>query len=72
MKKLNKENIGETFGSLLGTIGGWLLSALFIWWGWNVLAPHINLFTLGYWEMFAIRMAFSSITYILGKNFKKN
>jgi hypothetical protein len=72
MKKLNKENIGEKFGEFLGTIGGWFLSALFIWWGWNVLAHHLNLFILGYWEVFAIRMAFSNITYILAKNFKKN
>jgi hypothetical protein len=72
MKKLNKENIGEKFGELLGIIGGWLLSSLFIWWGWNVLAHHLNLFALGYWEVFAIRMAFSNITYILAKNFKKN
>jgi hypothetical protein len=71
MKKLNKENIGEKFGELLGTIGGWLLSSLFIWWGWNVLAYHLNLFALGYWEVFAIRMAFSYILHIIGETFKK-
>lgn len=71
MKKLNKENIGKKFGNLLGTIGGWLLSTLFIWWGWNVLAYHLNLFTLGYWEVFAIRMAFSHILDIIGRTFIK-
>lgn len=67
----NKKNIFENIGKFLGTVGGWFLSALFIWWGWNVLAPHINLFTLGYWEVFAIRMAFSYILHIIGKTFKK-
>ena len=71
MKKLNKENISEALEKFLGRIGGWFLSALFIWWGWSVLAYHLNLFALGYWEVFAIRMAFSYILHIIGETFKK-
>ena len=66
-----KTEVFKNIAEFLGTIGSWFLSALFIWWGWNMLAPHINLFTLGYWEVFAIRMAFSSITHIIGKSFRK-
>ena len=71
MKKLNKENISEALEKFLGRIGGWFLSTLFIWWGWNVLAYHLNLFTLGYLEVFAIRMAFSHILGIIGRTFIK-
>jgi TRAP-type C4-dicarboxylate transport system permease small subunit len=39
----------------------YFISALFIWWGWNVLAPHLNAPLFNYWEVFAMRMAFSSI-----------
>lgn len=70
MEKL-KENLGKTFGELLSTIGSWLLSTLFIWWGWNVLAYYLNLFILGYWEVFAIRMAFACILGIIVRTFKK-
>ena len=71
MIKSNKENFNKKLGNLLGTAGGWLLSTLFIWWGWNVLAYHLNLFTLGYLEVFAIRMAFSHILGIIGTTFIK-
>lgn len=70
VKKSIKEMCAEV-GKLFGRVGGWLLSALFIWWGWNVLAYHLNLFTLGYWEVFAIRMGFSYILGIIGRTFKK-
>jgi hypothetical protein len=39
----------------------YFISALFIWWGWNVLAPHLNAPLFNYWEVFAMRMALSSI-----------
>ena len=64
-----RKKICENIGKFLGCVGGWFLSALLIWWGWNILAPHINLFTLEYWEMFAIRMAFSSVVKIIALNF---
>ena len=43
----------------------YFISALFIWWGWNVLAPHLNAPLFDYWEVFAMRMALSSIVGIL-------
>ena len=70
MEKTKKELVCGRIGEFLGRVGGWFLSALLIWWGWNVLAPHINLFTLGYWEVFAIRMGFSSVIRIIALNFK--
>jgi hypothetical protein len=70
VKKSIKEMCAE-FGKLLGQIGVCFLSTLFIWWGWNTLAYHLNLFTLGYWEVFAIRMGFANILSIIGKTFKK-
>ena len=39
----------------------YFISALFIWWGWNVLTPHLNAPLFDYWEIFAMRMAFGSI-----------
>lgn len=70
-KSQNKTKTLENIGEFLGTIGRWFLSALFIWWGWNVLASHFNLISFGYWEVFAIRMAFAYILDIIGKTFKK-
>lgn len=67
----NKINMSENIGKFLGIVGGWFLSTLIIWWGWNTLAYHLNLFALGYWEVFAIRMAFSSIFKIIGRAFHK-
>ena len=40
-------------------------SALFIWWGWNVLAPHLNAPSFSYWEIFAMRMALANIIHII-------
>lgn len=64
-----KKKTGENIRKIIANVGVWFLSALFIWWGWNTLAYHLNLFALGYWEVFAIRMAFSSIFKIIGRAF---
>lgn len=42
-------------------------SALFIWWGWNVLAPYLNAPSFSYWEIFAMRMALAHIVDIIRK-----
>ena len=63
-----KEKFNESLGAFIGRFGFWLVSALFIWWGWNVLAPHLNAPALDYWEIFAIRMMFSHIVYIIKKS----
>lgn len=55
------ENLAKIFGKIIS----YFISALFIWWGWNVLAPHLNAPLFGYWEIFAMRMALTHITRIL-------
>ena len=44
---------------LLAAIAIWFISAGFIMWGWNTLAPHINCPLFTYWEIFAMRMGLS-------------
>ena len=65
------KKFSENLGKWVGHFGFWALSALFIWWGWNVLAPHLNAPTFGYWEIFGIRMMFSNIVYIVKKSVDK-
>lgn len=65
------EKLKERVASLVGLISKWFISSAFIMWGWNILAPHINCPTFGYWEMFAMRMAFSYLTDIIGHNFSR-
>lgn len=48
-------------GAFISDILSWFITAGFIMWGWNVFASHFNLPTFTYWEVFAMRMAFSSI-----------
>ena len=50
---------------LLAKIVSYFVSSTFIWWGWSVLAPHLNCPVFSYMEIFAIRMMFSNFTYIL-------
>ena len=50
---------------LFAKIISYFMSSAFIWWGWTVLAPHLNAPIFSYMEIFAIRMMFSSFTYIL-------
>lgn len=49
----------------LAKIAQYFASSAFIWWGWSVLAPHLNCPIFSYMEIFAIRMMFSNFTYIL-------
>ena len=51
----------EKFGSFVGKIGGFFLTGAFLYWGWNVVAPHLNAPLFTYWEMMAIRMAIGSL-----------
>ena len=48
----------------------WFISAGFMMWGWNTVAPHLNAPTFNYWEIFSIRMMLSSIVGIFNKNKK--
>lgn len=57
-----KEKSGaELLGNLTGIVLSWFVSAGFIYWGWTILAPHLNAPMFSFWEVFAIRMAFSSV-----------
>lgn len=64
----NKNNTpAENLIEILTKICIYFVSALFIWWSWNILAPHLNAPLFSYREIFAMRMALSSIVYIFRK-----
>lgn len=52
----------QVLGTVVGRVALWLVSAAFIWWGWNTFAGHFNLPQFEYMEVFAMRMA---LTYIM-------
>lgn len=60
-----EKSLGDRVGEVGGRIGCWFISAAFIVWGWNTLAPHINAPTFGYWEVFAMRMGLSYLMSII-------
>lgn len=60
-----KQETVDNISDIIARICTWFLSTAFILWGWNVLAPHLNAPLFGYWEIFAMRMAFSSICNIV-------
>lgn len=51
-----KNSISDSITDLIASIAVWLISAGFIMWGWNTLAPHLNCPLFTYWEIFAMRM----------------
>ena len=61
----NKKSVGEMLGTVVGKIGVWFVSAAFIMWGWNTIAPHLNAPLFDYWEVFAIRMGLTHLMAIL-------
>lgn len=61
---MEKKTFTEQTCELMAKVGGWFVSALFIWWGWNTIAPHLNSPLFSYWEIFAMRMALSSVVKI--------
>lgn len=61
----NKNTTRDKIIDLIATICVWFISALFIWWGWSVLAPHINAPTFSYIEIFAMRMGLSFLMRII-------
>lgn len=61
----SKQKLVNSISSIIGKVGSWFLSSLFIWWGWNIFAWHFNLPQFGYMEVFAMRMALASITVVL-------
>ena len=61
------KSTSESLGELIGQVGVWFLSAAFIMWGWEVFAPLVGAPQFTFWEIFAMRMAFSSIVSIFQK-----
>ena len=51
-----KNSISDSITDLIASVVVWLISAGFIMWGWNTLAPHLNCPLFTYWEIFAMRM----------------
>lgn len=60
-----KNKTAENIINILAKIILYFVSAGFIMWGWNVIAPHLNAPLFSYWEIFAMRMALTYITSIL-------
>lgn len=70
MNNNTEKKISASIAQLLATIATWFISAGFIMWGWNTLAPHINCPLFTYWEIFAMRMGLSFFMTIIWQ--KKN
>lgn len=70
MNTNNEKKISGSVSDLLAAIAIWFISAGFIMWGWNTLAPHINCPLFTYWEIFAMRMGLSFFMSIIWQ--KKN
>ena len=70
MKNATEKKVSESISELLASIIIWFISAGFIMWGWNILAPHINCPIFTYWEIFAMRMGLSFFMSIIWQ--KKN
>lgn len=60
-----KMTAAQVFGTVVGKIATWFITAAFIQWGWNIFAWHFNLPRFGYMEVFAMRMALTFIMQIL-------
>lgn len=70
MNNNTEKKLSTSISELLATIIIWFVSAGFIMWGWNTLAPHINCPLFTYWEIFAMRMGLSYLMAIIWQ--KKN
>ena len=59
MNNNTEKKVSTSIAELFASIVIWFISAGFIMWGWNTLAPHINCPIFTYWEIFAMRMGLS-------------
>lgn len=66
-----KENSALIF-DIIANIATWFVSAGFIMWGWNTLAPHLNCPLFTYWEIFSMRMALSCLMSIIWQKKKSS
>ena len=67
MEFVKNVEIKKTSGLFVGAVVKLLISAGFIYWGWTVLAPHLNAPEFGYWEILALRTALGSAVNIFVK-----
>lgn len=67
----SKKTIGLVIDMIIRQVALWFVSAIFIWWGWNVFAGHFNLPQFEYMEVFAMRVALTYIIDIFGKKLEK-
>ena len=65
-----KKEVVNNISKIIARVCVWFLSTAFILWGWNALAPHLNAPLFSYWEIFAMRMAFSDIIGIINPKSK--
>lgn len=70
MNNNTEKKVSTSIAELFAAIVIWFISAGFIMWGWNTLAPHINCPLFTYWEIFAMRMGLSFFMSIIWQ--KKN
>ncbi len=61
MENKEEKRLAVVLGEFTGVVLSWFITTGFIYWGWTVLAPHLNAPLFTYWEMFAIRMAVSCV-----------
>lgn len=52
----------EKFGRGIALL---FLRALFMWLAWRVVAPHLNAYVFGYWEMMLIQLGLNQLGVIL-------
>ena len=65
MNEFKNMTAAQVFGTVVGKIAIWFITAAFIWWGWNIFAGHFSLPQFEYMEVFAMRMALTFIMQIL-------
>ena len=65
MTNSNKKDFSVLISDIIANIATWFISAGFIMWGWNTLAPHLNCPLFTYWEIFSMRMALSYLMSII-------
>ena len=61
MERKEEKRLAVVLGEFTGQVISCFITVGFIYWGWTVLAPHLNAPLFTYWEVFAIRMAVSSV-----------
>ena len=65
MNSGTKKDFSVLISDIIANIATWFVSAGFIMWGWNTLAPHLNCPLFTYWEIFSMRMALSYLMSII-------